>query len=496
MHIKLLELLRNLPESELFQLDKFVAAPFFNDSERLKNLYIFIRQFAPTFDAPELTDESAFQYVFPERNFDAALQHKLQSQLFKLSEAFLAHRQLMRRPFERDLYVLQFYQEALLNRHVESTLQRLDKQLMQKSVSQIQKIRQQLDLEAVRAEWLAKTDKRTGDINLQKLNQTLDDWFLITKLAYLNSMLGRQKIVKITYELTWLSEILYHLENIDYQRIPAIEIYREILFLQLHPGEPAHYYRLRVLLEQYMPDFLHEELRQFYIYLENAAKHIFPITSYFQELFTLYQYQLNTGILYENGLLAHSVFQNVVNAALALQAYDWAAHFIQANQQRIVPVAYREDCYVQNLAALHFFQGDFNQAQRLLLQSNPIDIYYKLSQKMLLAKIYFEKRELEVLENFLATFTKFVFDQQTKIAPEKVASYRLFVNFFKKLLRILSASPDSITTFEYQQTQTDPGVVRHLLRLQKQVEKAPVFYSKSWLLDRISAQYLSLDDKA
>ncbi|HMN90408.1 MAG TPA: hypothetical protein PKD70_10780 [Saprospiraceae bacterium] len=495
MHIKLLELLRSLPENELLQLDKFVATPFFNDSERVKNLYIFIRQFAPTFDTPKLTDESAFQYVFPERNFDAALQHKLQSQLFKLSEAFLAHRQLMRRPFERDLYVLQFYQEALLSRHVESTLQRLDKQLMHKSVPQIQEIRQRLDLEAARAEWLAKTDKRTGDINLEKLNQTLDDWFLINKLAYLNSMLGRQKIVKVRYELTWLSEILQRLENIDYQRIPAIEIYREILFLQLHPGEPVHYHRLKALLEEYTPNFLPEELRQFYIYLENAAKHIFPITSYFQELFTLYQYQSDTGILYENGSLSHAVFQNVVNAALALQAFDWAAQFIQANQQRIIPAAYRADCYVQNLAALHFFQGDFDEAQHLLLQSNPIDIYYKLSQKMLLAKIYFEKRELEVLENFLATFTKFIFDQQTKIAPEKVASYRLFVNFFKKLLRILSISPDSITTFEYQQPQMDASIVQQLLRLQKQVEKAPVFYSKSWLLHCIGAQYSSLDDK-
>ncbi|MBK7869752.1 MAG: hypothetical protein IPJ74_03235 [Saprospiraceae bacterium] len=488
MHHKLQELLRSLPEKELNRLDQFIFSSFFNENERLTALYSYIRSFAPHFSAPALSAELAFQHLFPNEEFDQDLLHKLNSQLFKLVENFIAHRQLDQDSAAKDIQLLRFYNRTLLPKHFTGTLNRLDKLQKQAQEQSLSYFQQQLELETIRAEFLSQNDTRTGDINLQALNQSLDAYFLLAKLMYLNSMLARQKIARVNYDFTWMEEILQYLERSEYRRIPAIEIYREILLLQINPGKKEYYIQLKELLSAHFQCFPTHELRSLYIYLENAVKHLFPVEAYFQELFELYKMQLDANILHENGYLPHTVFKNIVSVALSLQAFEWAAQFIESNRYKIIPEDYREDAYIQNLAGLHFFRGEYDRAQVLLLQSNPIDIYYKLSQKILLAEIYFEKRELEVLENFLNTFTKFIFDQQAKIASEKIASYRQFVNFLKKLLRILNATPETIEAFEKKTFQTDSSVLQSLKKLQKQIEKAPMFYSKKWLLNKIKEQ--------
>lgn len=488
MHQKLLELLRYFSESDLNRLDKFMFSPFFNESERLTALYNYIRQFAPDFLFPENMAKTVFAHLFPGRDFDQALLNKLNSQLFKLVETFLAHHQLEEDRFAKDLHLLQFYNQVMLPKHITSTLSSLEKLLNQSSYRNLDYFRKVLAINNIRAEYMAQTDKRTGDINLQELNDALDIYFMLAKLMFLNSMLTRRKIAKIDYDFTWMQETLDYLEDSDYIEIPAIDIYREILLLQLHPTEQKYYTRLKDLLNKHNNLFPDHELRDFFIYLENAVKHIFPVESYFQELFDLYNMQLNACILHENGYLPHTVFKNVASAALTLQKFDWAKEFIENNWQKVIPKEFRLDAYYQNLASLHFFTGDYDKAQELLLESNPVDIYYKLSQKILLAEIYFEKRELEVLENFLNTFTKFIFDQQAKIAPEKVASYRQFVNFFKKMLRILTDNAQSLEAFENRAIQINPVTIKALKKLSKQISRTPLFYSKKWLLSKIQEQ--------
>ncbi len=489
MHQKLLELLRHFSESELNRLDKFIFSPFFNESERLTVLYSYLRQFAPNF--PETEDLAAriFKHLFPDQDFDQALLNKLNSQLYKLVENFLAHQQLEADDFAKDLHLLHFYNESMLSKHFAGTLKRLEKSLHQSPGRNLDYFHKLLELNTIRAEFMARADKRTGDINLQELNDALDIYFMLAKLMFLNSMLTRQKIAKVEYDLTWMQEILDYLEDSDYREIPAIDMYREILLLQLHPNEQKHYIRLKDLLNEYDYLFPDHELRDFFIYLENSVKHIFPVEDYFRELFDLYQMQLASGILYENGHLPHTVFKNAVSAALILQEFAWAKDFIEHNWQKVIPEAYRSDAYYQNLASLHFFAGDYDKAQELLLESNPVDIYYKLSQKILLAEIYFEKRELEVLENFLNTFTKFIFDQQAKIAPSKVASYRQFVNLFKKMLRILTNDAPSLEAFENKAIQSNSSTIKALKKLHKEISKTPLFYSKKWLLSKIEEQF-------
>lgn len=485
MHQRLLELLQYFSTAEISSFKQLLGAPFFNENERLVTLFEFIQQFAPKYEAPNLNAEAAFAFLFPAEAFDKKVVHRLNSQLYKLAEQFVALEMIKKNTFQRDLHLLRYYEDALLSRHFESTLHRLRGVLEVQNVQEPAFFKYQLELESVYAEYLSKRDQRTGDINLQALNNSLDVFFLLNKLMLLSQMASRQLFVKIPYDFTWINEILAYLESSSYTQIPMINLYRNVLLLQLYPAERERYFALRQLLEQYHSLLPKEDLRSFYAYLENAAKHVFQVGEYFQALFDLYNAQIAQGILYHKGFISHTVFRNVVNAALNVNELQWAEAFIQQYGHYIIPEEYRKDTYWQNLAMLHFYKKDFAQAQQCLLQSNPVDIYYKLADKSLLARIYYEQRETEVLDNFLNTFTKFVFDQQKKIAAAKVQSYRTFINFFRALFKKINSDPAILLAFENKEKVGTRAAKNSLKKLHEQIEATPLFYGKKWLSEKL-----------
>lgn len=485
MHQKLTQLLRQFSRQELTRFHKLVQSPYFNENERLLLLLEFLLAFEPDFDHPDLGAERAFATLFPDETFDKKVVNRLSSQLYKLAEAFAAQQLFEQDAFQRNLYLLQYFDRKMLDKHFESVFRKANSELQESPYREPDFFRRQLELERAYAEFQNKHDRRDGDIHLQAVNNSLDVYFLLHKLMLLGQMKARQSFVNVAYDFTWLEETLTYLAESQYAAIPTIALYRQVLLLQLEPKERAHYFKLKALLEAHQDVLPAVDQRVFYAYLQNAAKHIFPVAEYYEALFELYRKQIEAGILYHNEHLFHSVFRNVVNTALSVGELDWAAAFIEANQERIIPADFQEFTYWQNLAMLHFYRQDFEQAQACLLKSNPSDIYYKLADKSLLARIYYELRETEALENFLNTFRKFIFDQQKKIATAKIQSYRTYVNYLSALLRRVSATPPIFDAYAQKQKVTVKSAARKLTQLRRDMEAEGMFYGKKWLLEKI-----------
>ena len=145
-----------------------------------------------------------------------------------------------------------------------------------------------------------------------------------------------------------------------------------------------------------------------------------------------------------------------------------------------------EAFYLQNKAEAEYHRGNYGKALELLQKANPDDVYYKLKQKSLLAVIYYELREWDALDNFLNTFSKFIFDQQRKIAADKVASYRLFLNAVRKLFRLATGSPETMEALQKRRPVRDRSVLQALSEWRTELTDAPVFYGKKWLLDKLA----------
>lgn len=484
MHQKLLEVLRCLSTVELNRLEKFLASPFFNTNERLLQLFIFLKDYAPAFDSQKIDLKKLFDFLLPAQKFDKQSIVRLNSQLFKLVETFISHQKLTSDPLRQELELLNFYETKVLDKHFQQTLTRLKKELEKSPYRNVTYYKWNLELESVIAQHLDKKDQRKGDINLQIENESLDLYLIIRKLKQLSTMLNRQHVIKTDYELTWMKELFQYIEEKNLDQVPTIAIYKTALALQLDPKTPGHYLQLKTLLEQYSGLFPAGELKVFYAYLANSIKHIFSVEQYFTAFFELYQLQLENGTLYHNGYILHTIFRNVVGAALGIGAYDWAEEFIQSHRKRILPESAREDAYYQLLANLRYYQGQPGKALDYLQKSNPQDVYYKLSQKSLLVKIFYDLRELESLRNILNNFAKTITDYKSKISTPKVTSYRKFINYTNEVFRAV-CSPESQFAFEQKHTIYHKETIAHLCDIQHRIEQSDMFYSKKWLQEKI-----------
>lgn len=488
LHTRLLELLRRLAAPELSGFDKFLESPFFNANEKVLNLYRYLLVFAPGFEHPKLNTDAAFAQIWgADKPFDKAALNRLSSQLFKLAEQYLAFSALAEDENRRMLYLLRRYETLELDDHFSSAYRRMEQKL-EAARGNFIRFDLLLESELIRADWLNRTDDRTGEANLQLLNDRLDWLFIALKIKFLNEMLSRGAVSKTGYRLSWKDEVLQALEaSPHYLGDPAVALQYRILQVLLQPGDTPSFDALHGFLQQHNAGIPATDLRDGYACLENAAKLVFPLQTYYSRLLELYREQLAAGVLYRDGQLHHAVFRNVVNVALNLNEFEWSAQFIAQHREKITPEGYRAAAYLQNMALLHFHRGDFHQAQQVLSQSNPEDVYYKLMDRSLLARIYFELRESEVLDNFLNAFSKFVFDQQKKIAAPKVRSYRAFINNLRQLHNLIHAHPSLF------QDWLGHAPARHaedralIERLHDDIASEPVFYGQKWLLEKIEA---------
>ncbi len=482
MHQKLLELLQSLSPNQWRGLEKFLISPYFNENEKLCELLVCLRDCGVGNDP---VPEQVFEVLYPGQTFQKQVIDRLSSLLFKQAEQFLAVERFLGNDFAQDLQLLEYYQQSLNDRLFQAKLRQLNKTQESQNIRGIEFLRNQFAIENALTAWAGQRDQRTGDINLQQLNESQDRLFLAEKLRLLNNMISRSKVVQQEYELTWLEPLLDKLSGEDLANWPLLDIYYAELLLQKTPSDRRHYEALKAKTNTYAGKIPPEELRGAFSVLENSAKKLFDMDTYLGELFDLYTRQLELGLFFQNGNIHHSVLHNIVALALNLGRTEWAESFLEQNRKNILPLEFAEDIYLQNKAEVEYHRRNFGEAMKLLQQANPDDIYYKLKQKSLLAVIYFELREWDALDNFLNSFAKFIFDQQRKISADKVASYRQFLNAIRKLFRWVTSGPEIMEALAKNRGIRDKKLQDKLQVWQQELMNEPMFYGKKWLLDKI-----------
>lgn len=485
MHIRLLELLRRLPAGDLANLSLFIQSPFFNRSEKVAALFQYLMAYAPDFDADKLRPEEASAFIWgADKPFDKTALNRLGSQLFKFAEQFLAHSALLDDPHRQALYQLKQYDQLALESHLSAVVQRLQSP-KQPGEADLGRLSIQLEMELALADQQHRNDDRTGSSNLQALNDCLDLYFATFKLKLLNAMLSRGAVSKTDYRLSWKEAVLEALQQApEWRKNPLTELQYLMLQVLEQPGLVQAYNSLHEFLLQQRHALSAADLRDGFACLQNAAKKVWPVQEYYFRLFDLYRVQYESGILHENGKLHHAIFRNIINAALLTGQTEWASQFIQGQRNHISPEAYQDAAYYQNLALLYFHQQQFGKALNSLHQSKPADVYYKLADRSLLARIYYELRESEALDNLLNTFSKFVFDQQRKIASPKVKSYRLFINSLRQWHQLLHAQPALYRKWLQRQAASDTNHINAVRAFLNETAAAPVFYGQKWLMEK------------
>ncbi len=465
---QLVILLQTMNKVELSQLMKFVNSPFHNSHEKVKELCHYLIGLYPRWHSPKLDRQYIFKVLFPNSGYKDIALRRIQSKLLKLAEAFISYQEFTRADHIPDLYLLRAYQHRQLPKHYQKAAQSTQKVMLAQTQKGQAFYFQNYLFQEAQNRYLEGLHQRNIEPNLQALSDSLDHLYLVNKLKCCCAMMSYQNLVNIEYNLPLLDPIFDHL-NIHWRQYPfAIAIYYFALLTLVEPAEASHFQQLKELLQKEEGQLPLSELQDIYVLARNyCIKQLNQgEEAYLQELFNIYQSELNNGTLLTEGFISPLDYKNIVSVALRLTAFDWVAQFIE-DYKTLLPLDFRENSYRYNLAQLHFARKDYDQVVLLLHQLEHDELFLGLDSRRLLLKTYYELEEWETLEALLGSFSAYVRRHPT------VGYHRTnYLHLIKFCRRLTTIAP----------YETDKRVkLREAIIIEGKV------VDKAWLLEKIEA---------
>jgi hypothetical protein len=470
-----ISLVRSLPKAEKKAFLSFLASPYFNKQARLQKLASYVLQHKPE-AVPE--KQVLHQVLYGEEAIyrEQAVYDAL-SQLGKLLERFLALRELERDPSGQRRYLLaglsQLQQENAFDRQWKKVRKKQSLHPYRDPVF----FEDQYALYRQASEFKAGLQRRDQEEELAATVRFLDLHYWSARLKYSCELLNRRNILKQEAPDEWIAPLEKWLEALpqSYREEPAIKAYYLIFQALLAPENERRYQQWINWLGENSHLFSPGEAADMYNYAQNyCVRRINQGNAlYLDRLFALFEQLVEKDLVLDQGYMDHRKLKNMVTVGIRLGAFDWVNDFLHSYREKLLP-AYQEDAYLFNLASLRYAEGRHSEALTLLQKVVFKDVFYDLSARSLLLKLYYETDEDAALEFLMETFRIFL-QRNRAISSFQKRIHLNLLRYIRKLYR-LRERKKLIATEQFQ--------VR-LQKLKANITTAEDVANRSWLLEQV-----------
>ncbi|MEM6348585.1 MAG: hypothetical protein AAF927_32175 [Bacteroidota bacterium] len=435
---RFINLLRLLSHSQFRRFVSFVESPYHNQNEKLIKLIRHLAKASPDFRGPLLDKEVIFSATFGrEESFEPQKVFNQMSRLRQLWEKFVIVEQIGQDNKAQELHLLQGLDQWQLNDAISKSFDRVwevnEKQIIRDN-SYFLHAHQLLAF----AELGNRNERRGMNAVLLQRMEALDLFYLTTRLKYSAEWLNRKFISNLSgedYFIELLIKELAHEEH-PYRKVPAVSIYFQILKTFYEPDNENHFHNLLSLIADNAELFEKKELGDMYNYAQNycVRKINQGRGEYFKEVFEIYKRQLEGQALITGGFLPHEHYKNITTVGLRLKQYDWVKTFLAQYQPQLHPEV-RENAYIYNLSVYYYEQQRYPEAMRALQKVSFTDVYYDLSARQMLLKIYYETKDWDSLRYHLEAYRAFL-KRNKSISKVKLQQNQELIRQSKKLMRL------------------------------------------------------------
>jgi hypothetical protein len=475
--LKTTKIYRALAELDVYELnrfDKFVHSPYFNQNKAMVALLELFIPFLKGKHQGELSKKEAWDRIYPGKAFNDTRFRKLNSDLLKLFEQFLAQETYESNPLHQASYLV----ESISDRKIEklyntvvSSVKRLSNRQLEKSSSfyyyQYQLEKNQYNLTS---EFEKKFKKKTkySTLNIEEIAKNLDIFYLGEKLKLYCTLLSWKNVFNLDTDLLFMEEIIKHVEKINYSNFPPIAMYYQVFKTYSDPDNVEHYYALRELIKSDIDQFPPEEAKDIYGAAQNFCIRMINRgkKDFLKENLDLYKEAINRGILFYNEELSPTTFRNIVISAVNLNEFEWAENFIHTHQDKLSE-KHRENAVTFNMARLFWYKRDYPKVIEYLRNVVFDDMIYELNSKSMLIATYYETEEIDPLESLLESFKTFLFRNKKNIPEKRYKTYIQYIKYVKNLLKII------------------PGDKKAIQSLKTKIEASNQGITKKWLLEKV-----------
>ena len=312
--------------------------------------------------------------------------------------------------------------------------------------------------------------------DFQELHVSLDQYYYLQKLKLACASINAHFIYNHEHAERHQEELAF-LHDIPKERLPPLtKAYWYTFRIYTDPEFP--FQPLFDLLQQASDRFSDEEALEIFGYALNycvrrATKGEFRFKQYTA---AIYRELLNKGILLVDEKLPPPMMKNIVIVHCVVGELDWVEDFLAGYRDRL-----REGSdphhITYNEAILAIFRRQYPQAIskfKQVISHLKNDIFYELDARTNLLIAYFEHREQLELDEVddmyrLLESCRFFIERNQKISQVHKLKYGNFLRMFRRLLKLIEATPVSAEKMKQFHTE---------------VKETQLLVSKNWLEEK------------
>ena len=461
----LTQVFRNFSQKEFREFKKWLLSPAHNQREDVMLLFDYLSNSRHLYNDKLLSKERIYSKFFKKAKYDDAKFRQTIFFLNKATEEYLIYNDLREDEVRSQMALASVYRKKNMPKAFLKTIKKTQSLQEKNRLRNEHYHRNEYLFEKERYSFF-ENQQRNIKMNLQEVSDALDITYFADKLRQSCLMLAHQKVYKTDYYPGLLSEVLQHVEQKQYFKIPAIAVYYYGYLTFTTHNNNSYFVDLKKVIFESGNLFPKVELRDIYLMAINycIGQSNKGETVFVKESFELYKMGLKESVFLENNAMSPFTFANICLNSLQLKEFDWAYSFIHKYESYLSKK--QQENYVPYLLARYYYENkEYTKARRQLIQSDFSDILLNLNAKMLLLKMYFEEDEFDALDSLLESIRTFL--HRKKVMGYHRDNYKNVIRLSKKLLRI------------------NPLDKKEKVKLKGEIESTNPLMEKKWLLEQV-----------
>ena len=306
------------------------------------------------------------------------------------------------------------------------------------------------------------------NINLDALNSSLDQYYIIEKLRLACDLIAWQRIYKIKERPFEVEIMLRMLDRGELMQNPVISAYVHIYNMLINRDADEHYKQLKTDIPKHLDYFPAEELREIYdsLLTYNIGRLSVNPEYHLGEALSIYDFTIENEIITDDGHISPTTFRNYVVIGLRNNQFDRVENFINT-KAILLEEKHRVNAVNFCMARFYWYQKDWNGVIQQIAIVEFKDTFYNLDAKMMLCTSYYELDEIDTLEYLLDAYYTFL-HRNKYLSDKKIGAYKPFVTYTKRLIKIRVKDKNA------------------LIKLQSSLAEAKVFHGKDWIVEKLN----------
>ncbi len=455
MNYKVIEILKTFSNKDLKDFELFLQSPFFNDSQKIRNLYKILTKFHPNFNSPHLTEENLSKQLSPDLAYKKSTFKSLLFEMANLADEYLKVINLRGRQFIKEDFLRDEYIKRKLYKYFDHNLRNAEKNLIPESGYQSNYFLNLFRLHTDRVNYLAINKAKSKKFIPQVISiyadriMALSIYFSKEALVQYTSM----KALGITFNIEEEKNITMKLfKVINYEELIKLLIaesknnrFSVILELDLnlykvifdYKNEQNYFNYKKIIIKNthlMHPDEISYHFKNLIANCMMRIRDKESVTDFRTELFNLYKYFL-LNKYYKQGFNRYmpvELFKSVLNLGLELKKYVWTLNFIKKFYNELHPER-KMNMYYYSLAEYYFRRKKFDLALRNFHKVELSHFTLTVDIRNLMLMTYYELQLYENALQLIDSYKHFLSNDRT-LSEDYKKNLRNFILVVNKMI--------------------------------------------------------------